>query len=422
MARLAAEHGRSRTSAAIERLAAGRDRPSWRVNVVGEPGVGKSTLVSRVLGREGLSGVELLEAPWQPGGAPLAAVTDTDGVLLAVPATGVWGAGHSRLLEDAVAAHTTSLAVVVTMLDRLTSAERGRVLTYISARVGRIAVLSGPGAAPDDPATAAVRAFLLDSAPPQERAGLRARRIAARLADQCTAMATSAGETIADARRVHSGQSIDRRSSRARTWELLRVQLSDRQLALIGRIGEHLRADRAAVLSRLTADLARVGDERTWWDTHLPNRLRAELMDQAMRAEHHILTGITTDADWLAGQLSDPSPWRPPHTLILRVDPPPTPDTLAKVTTPTEDIAIPLPTRPSGLPRAVEDTTATLINQIWRLLASAYEPLFTHLAERQAHWESEEPPTPTPTTDWHTLAKSATALAGTINAALRNPF
>ncbi|GAA3039099.1 GTPase domain-containing protein [Actinokineospora globicatena] len=393
------------------------------MTVVGEPGVGKSTLVSRVLGQNALSGVELAEAPWQPGGAPLAAVTDTDGVLLAVPATGVWGAGHSRLLEDAVAAHVTSIGVVVTMLDRLGAAERGRVLTYISARVGRITVLSGPGAGPEDPATAAVRAFLVDSAPPPGRAELRARRIAARLADQCTAMATSAGETIADARRVHSGQSIDQRSTRARAWELLRVQLSDRQLALIGRIGEHLRTDRAAVLKRLTADLSRVGEDRAWWHTHLPNRLRAELMDQAMRAEHHILTGIATDADWLAGQLADRTPWRPSNALLLRVDPPPTPGTLATVTTPTEEITVPLPDPARGLPRAVEGTTAILVNQIWRLLASAYEPLFTHLAERQSRWEAEQAATPDqPTTDWHTLAKSATALAGTINAALRAPF
>ncbi|MBM7776170.1 hypothetical protein JOD54_006374 [Actinokineospora baliensis] len=420
MALLATEHGRGRTAAAIERLAAGRERQSWRVTVVGEPGVGKSTLVNRVLGREGLPGVEVVEAHWQPGGAPLAAVTDTDGVLLAVPATGVWGAAQSRLLEDALATHVTSVAVVVTMLDRLTAAERGRVLTYTSARVGRVVVLSGPGAAEEDPSRAAVRAFLADSAPVPARAELRARRIAARLADQCTAMATSAGETIADARRVHSGQSIDERSSRARTWELLRVQLSDRQLALIGRIGEHLRSDRAAVSARLASDLSRSGDAGTWWRSELPGRLRAELMDQAVRAEHHILTGIATDARWLAGQLPDSPPWHPPRTLVLRVDTPPTPSSLATITTPTDSTVVPLPERAAGLPKAVEGCTAILINQIWRLLASAYEPLFTDLAEKQAAWEAAQPATTDPGVDWYTLARAATALAGTINAALRN--
>ncbi|MCP2267761.1 hypothetical protein LV75_000243 [Actinokineospora diospyrosa] len=418
---LATEHGRGRTAAAIERLAAGRERQSWRVTVVGEPGVGKSTLVSRVLGREGLPGVELVEAHWQPGGPPLAAATDTDGVLLAVPATGVWGAAQSRLLEDALATHVTSVAVVVTMLDRLSAAERGRVLTYINARVGRVVVLSGPGVATEDPARAAVRAFLSDSAPLPDRAELRARRIAARLADQCTAMATSTGETIADARRVHSGQSIDERSSRARTWESLRVQLSDRQLALIGRIGEHLRADRAAVSARLASDLSRSGDGRAWWRAELPGRLRAELMDQAVRAEHLILTGIAKDADWLAGQLPDTPPWRPPRTLVLKVDQPPTPSDLATITTSTESTLVPLPELSGGLAKAVEGTTAVLINQIWRLLASAYEPLFTNLAQKQAAWQAEQDGAhDEPGIDWYTLARAATALAGTINAALRN--
>ncbi|WP_026423713.1 hypothetical protein [Actinokineospora inagensis] len=420
VARLAAEHGRTRTVAAIERLAAARERPIWRVTVVGEPGVGKSTLVSRVVGREGVPGLDLVEAPWEPGGPPSAAVTDTDGVLLVVPATGLWGAAQSRLLEDAIAAHVTSLAVVVTMLDRLTAAERGRVLTYIGARMGRVVLLSGPGPTQEDPARQAIRAYLADSAPVTERAELRARRIAAQLADQCTAMATSATETIADARRVHSGQSIDRRSHRARTWELLRSRLSARQLALIGRVGDTLRADRAAVRTRLESDLARAGDQAAWWSTTLPTLLHAELVDQAVRAEHLILTGIATDAQWLAAELPDTDPWQLPETLVLRVDRPSTDDSLATVTTPADQVRVPIPDRPTGLTKAVEHTTAVLINQIWRLLDSAYEPLFTDLARKQAAWrESEDSTTEEPTTNWHTLARSATALAGTINAALR---
>ncbi|GLZ39057.1 hypothetical protein [Actinokineospora sp. NBRC 105648] len=422
-ARLAADHGRARTTTSLERLAAGLERSTWRITVVGEPGAGKSTLIHRVAGREGLAGAEVVEADWDPTGPPLEAVTDTDGLLVVVPATAAWGAAQSRLLEDAVSAHVSSVAVVVTMLDRVGVTERGHVLTYIGARMGAVVLLSGPGSAPDDASRVAIRSFLTDTAPVNRRAELRARRIAARLADQCTAMATSATETIADARRVHSGQLLDPRSARERDWELVRVRLSARQLALIGRVGDTLRADRTAVLARLRGNLAKVADPVDW----LVSALRGELAAQAERTERLILTGIAADADWVDAEirrhLPDARPWRPPDTLGLRVEPSDDGSVLGHVVAQGAGAAvhvpIPLPS-PQDLASAVESATGTVVNQTWAVLASAYEPLFADLAVKQQAWQEEQSTAPTTTTDWYTLARAATALAGAIHGTLRN--
>ncbi len=420
--RLAAEHGRTRTASAVERLAAGRERQSWRVAVVGAAGAGKSTLVYRLLGRDPLPGMELVEAPWDPAGPPSEAVTDTDAVLLAMPATGVWGAAQSRLVEDAVAAHVTSLAVVVTMLDRLGAAERGRVLTYINARVGRVVLLSGPGPTADDPARTALRSYLVDSAPAADRARLRARRIAAQVADQCTAMATSATETIADARRVHSGQTRDpdARTPEDRRRDSVRARLSARQLALIGRVGDQLRTERTATLSRLETAMSQANNPRSWWRVDLPGLLRAELAAAAERTETLIRATVTDDLTWLESEL-DSTPWRPAEPSLRVEEAHPLAEIVASG--PGERVPIPHPGDSVGtLAATVEQATTLLINRTWTLLAATYEPLFTDLATKQAesataratsHQDNDR-------VDWHRLARAATALAGAINAALRS--
>ncbi|PPK65372.1 GTPase domain-containing protein [Actinokineospora auranticolor] len=429
-ARLAAEHGRTRTANAVERLSAGRERQAWRVTVVGEPGAGKTTLITRLLGREGLPGVEVVEAPWEPGGPPLEAVTDTDGVLLTVPATGVWGAAQARLLEDAVAAHVPSVAVVVTMLDRVGPAERGRVLSHTSARTGRVILLSGPGPAPDDPARTAIRSFVADSAPVPERARLRARRIAAQVADQCTAMATSATETIADARRVHSVQSaeFDPDASANRAWDLLRSQLAARQLGLIGRVGDTLRTARVAALGRLRAERARTLDAKTWWRGELVDLLRAELVAQAERTERLILSGFTSDASWLESEVRrlhpDGEAARPMGALTLRVAASSEDGVLGEVVARGGDAESRLPAVVAGdaLDQVVEGCAGVVVRQAWKLLDAAYEPLFADLVDRQRAWAvaRENSGEREQRVDWHTLARAATALAGSINAALRS--
>ncbi|MGW7410665.1 dynamin family protein [Streptomyces sp. NPDC054833] len=434
-------------------------------------------------------GIELVDLPGVNSGSEeqfeqvRRTAAASDAVLFVVSAVSPMSSTEHRLLqEEVLCRHVPFTAVVVTMLDLVAAEDREETVRHLEQRLedlpGTLPVLPAPEPGGGEPELAALRSLVEEFARGSGRALWRDRRIAAQVADHCEAMTAIAAEALAAD--GLSQAEADERAAQARTllekeeqrWEQLRIDLTERQLALTARLREQIQTDRDGLIERLRWELERAQDPGDWWKRDLPFRLRHELSLLAQRSERTVLPRLTADTDWLdtevAGQLPGACPSPVPAWLGPTVEPQLTGEIsdLSRTRLATRlgaqggaivgyFIALarsaPIPMIYGAgfsliggllaegairsateqqrsevdavLVRVVDDSTAAFLRQAVDLLADLYTDVFDQLRESRVVWHEarravlEAPPGSG--VDWSALARPAAALTARIRAELQ---
>ncbi|MEU6067808.1 dynamin family protein [Streptomyces sp. NPDC047082] len=434
-------------------------------------------------------GIELVDLPGVNSGSEeqfeqvRRTAAASDAVLFVVSAVSPMSSTEHRLLqEEVLCRHVPFTAVVVTMLDLVGPEDREETVRHLGQRLedlpGTLPVLPAPEPGGGEPELAALRSLVEGFARGSGRALWRDRRIAAQVADHCEAMTGIAAEALAADGLSHA--EAGERAAQARTllekeeqqWEQLRIDLTERQLALTARLREQIQKDRDGLIERLRWELERAQDPGDWWKRDLPFRLRHELSVLAQRSERTVLPGLTADTDWLdaevAGRLPGASPSPVPAWLGPTVEPQLTGEIsdLSRTRLATRlgaqggaivgyFIALarsaPIPMIYGAgfsliggllaegairsateqqrsevdavLVRVVDDSTAAFLRQAVDLLSDIYTDVFDQLRQSRVVWHDSrraalEAP-PGSGVDWSALARPAAALTARIRAELQ---
>ncbi|MEU3916903.1 dynamin family protein [Streptomyces sp. NPDC029004] len=408
----------------------------------------------------------------------------SDAVLFVVSAVSPMSSTEHRLLqEEVLCRHVPFTAVVVTMLDLVDDEDREETVRHLRQRLedlpGRLPVLPAPVPGGGEAELVALRSLVEEFSRGSGRALWRDRRIAAQVADHCEAMTRIAGEAMAAGQL--SQATAEERGMQAQAllekeeqqWEQLRVDLTERQLALTARLRAQLHKERDGLIERLRWELERSQDPGGWWERDLPFRLRHELSLLAQRSERTVLPGLTADTDWLDAEVAGRLPGASPIPVATWLGPAVEPQLSGEISDLSRTrlatrlgaqggaivgylIALarsaPIPMIYGAgfsliggllaegairsateqqrhevdavLVRVVDDSTTAFLRQAVDLLSEIYADVFEQLRHSRLVWHDarraalEAPPGAR--ADWSALAHPAAALAARIRAELQN--
>ncbi|MGB7441831.1 MAG: dynamin family protein [Coleofasciculaceae cyanobacterium] len=225
------------------------------------------------------------------------------------------------LEQEVIGRNVPRVLVVVSKLDTISEEERISVLADIRERIARVsAKIPVLPLHPVDKARSEAQA--LEAVQTQiemmvvkgERRVWRSRQVAGQLAQRLEQLIEIGKAKIAIAQMSVAEREKASRQAQAAIqeaqlgWEQIRLKLDQRRLRCYQNLQPRIVSAKTDLLERLTFELNRTPNPKTWWEQDLPFRLRRELVVISRKLENLLMKELAQDIEWLQEEVSTTFP------------------------------------------------------------------------------------------------------------------